>query len=328
MNFYKRFVGDIQAKTGHLSLAEFGAYDRLLDHYYSTERGLPGDLDRCCGIARAMSKDDRKSVAFVLAEFFVLENGVYTQGRTEEMIAEAQPKIAAAKTNGAKGGRPKKNLEVTQEEPSGFPDGTQHEPDAIPSQNQNQYSLRSTSETGVSVAAALIGQLPAELPTKPADEQPTEPEKPGKTAKAKRVPAAPKPLPPTTETWNAYAVAYDDRYGAEPIRNASVSAMLANFIGRVPTEEGPQIAAYFVRHNGALYVNAMHPVNLLLRDAEKLRTEWITGRTGQPVNAETTYQRSMREKYERMSPAIAAKRPGTGPAINPMEELDELTQIT
>jgi uncharacterized protein YdaU (DUF1376 family) len=41
VNFYKRFIGDIQAKTGALSLAEFGAYDRLLDHYYSTEKAVP-----------------------------------------------------------------------------------------------------------------------------------------------------------------------------------------------------------------------------------------------------------------------------------------------
>lgn len=27
MIFYKRMIGGIQSKTGHLSLAEFGAYD-------------------------------------------------------------------------------------------------------------------------------------------------------------------------------------------------------------------------------------------------------------------------------------------------------------
>lgn len=150
VNFYKRFVGDIQAKTGHLSLAEFGAYDRLLDHYYSTERGLPGDLDRCCGIARAMTKDDRKAVAFVLEEFFVLGNdGTYTQGRTEEMIAEAQPKIAAAKTNGAKGGRPKKNPDETHEKPTGLILETQPEPSAIPSQNQSQSNTEKPTADAV-----------------------------------------------------------------------------------------------------------------------------------------------------------------------------------
>lgn len=159
MNFYKRFVGDIQAKTGHLSLAEFGAYDRLLDHYYSTERGLPGDLDRCCGIARAMTKDDRKAVQFVLMEFFHLrDDGLYIQGRTEEMIAEAQPKIEAARTNGAKGGRPKNNPTRTQQEPNGLIKETQHKPNTKASQSQSQKN------TEIPEAALLVASACAEAP--------------------------------------------------------------------------------------------------------------------------------------------------------------------
>jgi uncharacterized protein YdaU (DUF1376 family) len=124
--FYKRMIGDIQAKTGHLTLAEFGAYDRLLDHYYSTEKGIP--QDRAHGIARAVSKDDRKAVDYILGEFFTLgADGLYRQGKTEEMIADAQPKIAAARTNGAKGGRPRKPKTETQEKPTGFLNGNPNE---------------------------------------------------------------------------------------------------------------------------------------------------------------------------------------------------------
>jgi len=139
MNFYKRFVGDIQAKTGHLSLAEFGAYDRLLDHYYSTGCGLPGDLERCYSIARTRTKDEKKAVLFVLSEFFRLrDDGLFIQERTEEMIAEAQPKIEAARVNGAKGGRPKINKTITQPEPTGLILGTQQEPNPKASQSQSQ----------------------------------------------------------------------------------------------------------------------------------------------------------------------------------------------
>lgn len=141
MIFYKRMIGDIQAKTGHLTLSEFGAYDRLLDHYYSTEKGIPAD--RVNGIARAVSKEDRKAVEFVLSEFFILgEDGFYRQGKTEEMIAEAQPKMAAAKANGAKGGRPKKPKTETQQKPTGFLEETQQdsktEPSGKASQSQSQ----------------------------------------------------------------------------------------------------------------------------------------------------------------------------------------------
>ena len=92
--------------------------------------------------------------------------------------------------------------------------------------------------------------------------------------RAKRSTAA----PVSSETWDAYAQAYELRYGVEPIRNARVNGQLAQFVGRIPAEEAPAVASYYVRHQNGLYVSAMHPTNLMLRDAEKLRTEWATNR--------------------------------------------------
>lgn len=164
VNFYKRFMGDMQSKTGHLSLAEFGAYDRLLDHYYSTEQALPGNLQDCFRIARAMSKDEKRSVEQVLREFFTLEDGLYRQRRADEMISEAQPKIAAAKTNGAKGGRPKSLLKEPIKEPTGFLEITQSEPSGLPSglasQNQNQIV---NTEAKASLSSAELPDCPHEL---------------------------------------------------------------------------------------------------------------------------------------------------------------------
>jgi uncharacterized protein YdaU (DUF1376 family) len=129
VNFYKRFIGDIQRDTGHLSCAEMGVYDRLLDHYYATEQALPADVDACCRIARAMNKDERKAVDSVLRQYFTLEDVGYIQDRAQRELLDAQPKINAAKTNGKKGGRPRKNPEdtkqETQEKPSGLSELTQ-----------------------------------------------------------------------------------------------------------------------------------------------------------------------------------------------------------
>ena len=146
MNFYKRFIGDIQSKTGHLSLAEFGAYDRLLDHYYSTEKPLPADIEACCRIARAMGKEEKKAVESVLRQFFDLSELGYSQRRADEMIADAQPKIEANRTNGRLGGRPKKQKTETQEKPNGFSEKTQSEPNENLSQSQITTSLRSVGK--------------------------------------------------------------------------------------------------------------------------------------------------------------------------------------
>lgn len=62
------------------------------------------------------------------------------------------------------------------------------------------------------------------------------------------------------------------------MRNASVNAHLAQVVGKLGGDEAPAVAAHFVGSQNGLYVAAMHPTNLLLRDAEKLRTEWATGR--------------------------------------------------
>lgn len=137
MNFYKRYVGDIQRDTGHLSLAEFGAYDRLLDHYYATEMPLPADIDACCRIARAMTAPERKAVESILKQYFTLTEAGYTQKRTEKEIADAKPAMVSARLNGQKGGRPKKtqntNPNETQEKPSGFSENN-------PSETQGESS--------------------------------------------------------------------------------------------------------------------------------------------------------------------------------------------
>jgi len=137
MNYYERFVGDFQRDTGHLSCVEVGVYDRLLDHYYATEKPLPFDLDDLCRIARAMDKSERKAVERVADDFFPADlDGKRHNARADREIAKAQNRINAAKENGKKGGRPAKDKgngktadsqndkpKVTQEKPIGFSSG-------------------------------------------------------------------------------------------------------------------------------------------------------------------------------------------------------------
>lgn len=78
--------------------------------------------------------------------------------------------------------------------------------------------------------------------------------------------------------WEAYRDEYQNRYGAEPVRNASVNSKLLQFAKRLVAEEAPEVARFYVRHPDAFYVKQLHPVGLLLKDAEALRTQWARGR--------------------------------------------------
>ena len=81
MKFYKRFPGDITIKTGDLTLTEFGAYDRLLDHYYAKEK--PIEAKRAYTVARCQTAEDRRAVDRVLAEFWTLTDDGWVQARAD-----------------------------------------------------------------------------------------------------------------------------------------------------------------------------------------------------------------------------------------------------
>lgn len=168
MIFYKRYVARIQIATGHLTPCEFGVYDRLLDHYYAKEEPLPTELSRCCAIAGAQTKADRVAVAAVLAEFFEQDDaGRWHQKTANEMIAEAQPKIEAARQNGKLGGRPSKaNLtaRAALQEPVGFSLGSDSEPNLKASQRQNQNGSEAKASAAADASAAVDKSTNTEPP--------------------------------------------------------------------------------------------------------------------------------------------------------------------
>jgi hypothetical protein len=78
-------------------------------------------------------------------------------------------------------------------------------------------------------------------------------------------------------TWLAYAAAFHSRYGVEPVRNAKTNSCLCQLVDRLGLE-APNVAAFYCSHDAQLYVRGKHCVDLLVRDAEGLRMEWVTGR--------------------------------------------------
>lgn len=124
--------------------------------------------------------------------------------------------------------------------------------------------------------ADLLGDSPPPPPAPPAPS-------PKPATRSARAPKAEQP-PVSAATWNAYATAFADRYSTQPVRNAKVNAQLGQLVQRLGAEEAPRVAAFYVGHRRADYVRATHPVDLLLRDCEGLRTQWAAGR--QTTNAE------------------------------------------
>jgi hypothetical protein len=107
--------------------------------------------------------------------------------------------------------------------------------------------------------------------------------------------------------WESYREAYHDRYGTDPVRNATVNGQISQ-VGKRLGEEAPQVASFFLSHGDSFYLKNMHAVGLLLKDAEKLRTEWITNRKVNGTSARTLERRDT--NVEAMREYVATKERG------------------
>lgn len=88
MNYYEKHIGDFIRDTVGLTMIEDGAYNRLLDQLYQTERALPIDKKEVYRMARATSAPERKAVDYVLRKFFIDDGDGYTQKRAQAQIEE------------------------------------------------------------------------------------------------------------------------------------------------------------------------------------------------------------------------------------------------
>lgn len=96
--------------------------------------------------------------------------------------------------------------------------------------------------------------------------------------------------PKGEETYRAYAEGYVKQYRVEPVRNAKANALLCQLVDRLGAKEAPPVAAFYVSLTTPLYVKAGHPLNLLVRDCESLRTQWKTGPIRAPLAGPKAFQ--------------------------------------
>ena len=251
MHYYQFNIGDYASHTRHLSPLEDIAYRRILDLAYSTELPITKDLHSLC---RAIDmREHRQEVEDVLKEFFLEVDDGWINNRVCKEIAKTGEKSDKAKHAAAMRWDSKRKANAMQLECE-----------------RNANALKSNAD------ASFLDATHYPLPI-------TQDPRPKKK---------PKPLPAEEsaeqelckETWKRYSLAYQSRYSVLPVRNATVNSQIKGFCKRIGSES-PDVAGFFLTHNGSFYVTSLHGVNLLLRDAEKLRTEWATGNTMMRSNA-------------------------------------------
>ncbi len=80
-----------------------------------------------------------------------------------------------------------------------------------------------------------------------------------------------------TPTWNAYASAYKERYGTDPVRNTKANSLCVQLVDRLGADTAPPVAAYYLTSNNAYHAGRGHALDALVKDCEKVCTEWKTG---------------------------------------------------
>ena len=128
MIFYKRFIGDYQRDTGHLTMVEHSAYALMLDAVYGTGKPLPKDERRLYRLLGAVDPDEREAVQAVLHQFWALDDGGWVNARAMEEMESARKFGAAQKARIEKrwGGK--------------SPGKTEAVPDALPGEYRNDTS--------------------------------------------------------------------------------------------------------------------------------------------------------------------------------------------
>jgi len=103
MNYYRRYIGDYQRDTMHLSMAEHGAYTLLLDAYYASDGNLPRHLSELNAIARAHSKLERDAVMKVEETYFPTNgDGTRNNKRADKELKTALQAIEKMRAAGFK----------------------------------------------------------------------------------------------------------------------------------------------------------------------------------------------------------------------------------
>lgn len=266
--FMPFYTGDYYRDTRHLSMMQHGAYRQLLDHCWDQKGPLPLDVERCYRICGAVSKEEQEAVRGILSEYFVtMQDGHYNRRLQLEIersnTLSAKRSVAAHERWKARESIGKMDIDASAMQLHSKSNAsamqlhsTCIESGPTPTQTVALRALRKTPETEAVIEAVKPKKHVVE--TDPAI---------------------------GSATWEAYSTAYAERYGIAPVRNHKVNSQLKALVARLGADEAPGVARSYLGNRNGLYCSAKHCTDLLLRDAEKLRTEWLTGNVTHQLDA-------------------------------------------
>lgn len=290
MNFYSFHLGDYAAHTKHLNLMEDLAYRRMLDLYYTSEKPLPLEPEK---VARLIGmRDYMQEVSDVLSDFFLKSEDGHTNKRCEREIELYRAKAERAKAAN-------KSRWETQKYESSLISDVISDADKLPTNNQepitnNQEPRKDTNQKQIQKPPAAIATVPEKISEKSNERL----------------------LQAGRNVWTAYSTAYTQRYQTAPVQNAKVRSLIKMLVQRIGEDEAPLVAAFYVNLEDRFYTQKAHPVDLLLKDAEGIRTQWFTGKTTAVAKHD---QRQLQEQGKKEATARAYARvfgPQTMEVIN------------
>ena len=106
--YFPMFPSDFNADTGHLTLAEDGAYNRLLRlQWCCPSCKMPADMEWIFRKARAVTETDQAIIAAIVAEFFTRKGGKIFNARLLKEYVKSDVAHSKRVSSGSKGGSAK-----------------------------------------------------------------------------------------------------------------------------------------------------------------------------------------------------------------------------
>lgn len=147
--YFRLYPTDFEADTSHLTLAEDGAYNRLLRLCWMTPGcSLPNDEAWIMRRMRVRSDEEKEVVRTILAEFFTVEKQRVSNPRLTREYQHSTERSNSASKNGAKGGRPAKPLKTNETKKA---KGSVSVSEKKANQNQNQIDTSLQEDAGASL---------------------------------------------------------------------------------------------------------------------------------------------------------------------------------